>query len=106
MRIKLANELADTINEFGPKVFEDFNEVCIFSFSGRVFSLCILVPYHGTVCECPAIHWPTGPLEAEEQHGGSRCAGQSARAPDGQYFLSSYDLPSLGIVNSATDLVG
>ncbi|KAJ3539417.1 hypothetical protein NM688_g6363 [Phlebia brevispora] len=27
MREELANELADVINEFGPKVFEDFNEV-------------------------------------------------------------------------------
>lgn len=28
MRVRLSNELAETINEFGPKVFEDFNEVC------------------------------------------------------------------------------
>ena len=27
MRSRLANELAETINEFGPKLYEDFNEV-------------------------------------------------------------------------------
>lgn len=31
MREKLANELADVINEYGPEVFEDFNEVNIIS---------------------------------------------------------------------------
>ena len=32
MREKLANELADVINEYGPEVFEDFNEVNIISY--------------------------------------------------------------------------
>lgn len=32
MRIRLSNELSDVINEFGPKVFEDFNEVSGLSF--------------------------------------------------------------------------
>ncbi len=27
-RIRLSNELAEVINEFGPKLYEDFNEVC------------------------------------------------------------------------------
>lgn len=27
MRRRLSNELAEVINEFGPKVFEDFDEV-------------------------------------------------------------------------------
>ena len=29
MRIRLAGELAEVINEYGPKVFEDFNEVSV-----------------------------------------------------------------------------
>lgn len=29
MREDVANELAEVINEFGPKVFEDFDQVCI-----------------------------------------------------------------------------
>lgn len=34
MREDVANELAEVINEFGPKVFEDFDQVCvIFAFA-------------------------------------------------------------------------
>lgn len=32
MRVQLSNEVADVINDFGPKLYEDFSEVCI-SFS-------------------------------------------------------------------------
>lgn len=27
MRLQLSNEVADLINDFGPKLYEDFNEV-------------------------------------------------------------------------------
>jgi hypothetical protein len=29
MRVHLANEVADLINEFGPKMYENFDEVCV-----------------------------------------------------------------------------
>ena len=29
MRVQLSNEVADLINDFGPKLYEDFNEVSI-----------------------------------------------------------------------------
>lgn len=29
MRVKLSNELVEAINEFGPKLYEDFNEVSV-----------------------------------------------------------------------------
>ena len=35
MRIHLANEVADLINEFGPKMYDNFDEVCPFPISGR-----------------------------------------------------------------------
>ena len=38
MRIKLGSELADVINEYGPKVFEDFNEVCL-----AQVTICVLI---------------------------------------------------------------
>ena len=38
MREEVSNELAEVINEFGPQMFEDFNEVSV--------QLCIL----GTIC--------------------------------------------------------
>ena len=28
MRVQLSNEVADLINDFGPTLYEDFNEVC------------------------------------------------------------------------------
>lgn len=48
-RVSLANELAEIINEFGPKVFEDFDEVCYThhiqsSFLRIPFQMRILVP--------------------------------------------------------------
>ena len=41
MRSRLSNELVETINEFGPKLYEDFNEVrqkITFSFQKKIFS--------------------------------------------------------------------
>lgn len=29
MRLRLSNEVADVINEFGPKIFDEFDQVCI-----------------------------------------------------------------------------
>lgn len=29
MRLRLSNEVVDVINEFGPKLFDDFDQVCL-----------------------------------------------------------------------------
>lgn len=29
MRVHLSNEVADLINEYGPKMYENFDEVCV-----------------------------------------------------------------------------
>lgn len=31
MRLRLANEVAAVINEFGPQLYDDFDEVCVLS---------------------------------------------------------------------------
>lgn len=28
MRVQVTNELVEVVNEFGPKIYEDFDEVC------------------------------------------------------------------------------
>jgi len=35
MRIKVSNELAEVISEFGPKLYDDFNEVTSQLFSAK-----------------------------------------------------------------------
>ena len=38
MRVQLSNEVADLINDFGPTLYEDFNEVCVLEINRLLFT--------------------------------------------------------------------
>ena len=42
MRLRLSNEVADVINEFGPKLFDDFDQVCFHWLCGSTTRFLIL----------------------------------------------------------------
>jgi hypothetical protein len=43
MRLRLSNEVADVINEFGPKIYDDFDQVGFSSLSAVVWVLILIV---------------------------------------------------------------
>lgn len=59
MRVKLSNELVEVINEFGPQLYEDFNEVRP-TISRSLFATPLtsdLVPDYGPVFKRTTVFW-------------------------------------------------
>lgn len=90
MRLRLSNEVVDVINEFGPKLFDDFDRVCFrffvavpLRFTSRT------VPHFGTGERTP-FHRPGG-LATEEQRGTSGCTRKFTYPSHGEYaYLYHY----------------
>lgn len=74
MRTKLSNELVELINEFGPQLYEDFNEVSLMLAVVMLLSADLgfcEVPYHGAVIQCTPVFGTTWLVASEEQY---RCS--------------------------------
>jgi len=73
MRMRLSNEVVDVINEFGPKLYDDFDQVSPLHIAVVLPSDVIEVPYLGS-SKCPTTDRPRS-LAPEEQRWTSRCSG-------------------------------
>lgn len=73
MRTRLSNEVVDVINEFGPKLYDDFDQVSPLHIAIVLSSDIIEVPYLSP-SKCPTIDRPRS-LASEEQCWTSRCPG-------------------------------
>lgn len=59
MRVQLSNEVADLINDFGPTLYEDFNEVRTLVVA-KVYVLTNGVVAHSpSFCKCTTFEWDT-----------------------------------------------
>ena len=89
MREQVSNELVETINEFGPKMFEDFDEVrYIFLHTYiNMNSPPVTVAYPRPVCDCTSVEWAARDLEAQERDRGRRRTGQPTGSPNGQHYF-------------------
>jgi hypothetical protein len=65
MREQLSNEVAEVINEFGPKLYDDFDQVSIFLHVVylRVLNLCIPVAHSGSFSLGSTIDWDSWYVE-------------------------------------------
>ena len=101
MREEVSNELAEVINEYGPQMFDDFNEVrrtCLYV----AHTLTSLVVAHScALFHCTAVFWPARHLASEERHRRCGCTGQFARTPYGQSSVQSYASPPHSLPHSS-----
>jgi hypothetical protein len=66
MRVQLSNEVADLINDFGPALYEDFNEVCsLVNYKGSL-AQAELVTYSRSLCERATFKWDPRSMASEE----------------------------------------
>lgn len=91
MRQQVSNELVETINEFGPKMFEDFDEArCICLWRHICYDLTVtlfIVAYPRPFRNRTPFKRTTRHLAAQECHRRRRRTGQSSRPPNGQSRL-------------------
>ena len=82
MRVQVTNELVEVVNEFGPKIYDDFHEVCVFrgstfrysdwessaacSYHQSVVRVChvaeAVARQHGLKAPCSSIPWYALPV--------------------------------------------
>ena len=111
--MRLSNELVELINEFGPKLYEDFNEVSgrapaervVLQYKVTLTGHACSVPDHGAVIERASIHRPARSMAPKEQHRGRGCARQSSRAPHGTPSMSTAFLIALHILTASRSLI-
>lgn len=73
-RIQLANELAAVINEFAPKLYEDFDQVGHNGSSfGGLISIPSLVPNPCPLSKCTSFHWNVWIMASKEWDRCCRC---------------------------------
>lgn len=95
MRLRLSNEVAALINEFGPKIYDDFDEVRFLTrqFLHSIESLA--VPYSRPFGYCSSLIWNSWHMATEKCNGCGRCSRQSAHTPNGETSCTNLARASL-----------
>jgi hypothetical protein len=66
MRIDLSNQVASLINDFGPKLYDDFNEVCCFHGSSYISTYFLSLKSHEYSCHLRVLLRQVGRLVCGE----------------------------------------